>query len=439
MKLKKVLGIVLSMSFLLTFTIRSNAEDKEFIDINVTTEEEMSNNGDIRSLKSGNFSNNGNSTDELTRKRDSLIGENYNVYRNKIKSGAVGLNEYFKAMLNSEYGINNFFTKKFVDLSTDDILKKEIVFINFMNNNDCTFVNVQGFMPSYYNSFESLVFRKNNKQKDLIKQTKQMTEEELKKLFEFYLENIEDYLNSTKSSVEFVYQTVYPIGIDNLGDEFEKDIRNKYKEKSLEYTGENSRVKDFFELVNKDDTDKSKEIDVINYALRGTSIRRDTLYYARKYGYANDYARSCNPPYGYHNFSGEGGDCANFVSQCLHEGHIDFKYGSSYSDNRSWYFHNKSDWSASWIRAHGFRMHWQQRVPAHYMFVKDSLRFLDSAVPVSLLNRYNNYEAHHTVLPTDRHSNGYNFSYAAHSDSDSRTNLLRKLKENGDIKYYSIG
>lgn len=187
MKLKKVLGIVLSMSFLLTFTIRSNAEDKEFIDINVTTEEEMSNNGDIRSLKSGNFSNNGNSTDELTRKRDSLIRENYNVYRNKIKSGAVGLNEYFKAMLNSEYGINIFFTKKFVDLSTNDILKKEIVFINFMNNNDCTFVNVQGFMPSYYNSFESLVFRKNNKQKDLIKQTKQMTEEELKKLFEFYL------------------------------------------------------------------------------------------------------------------------------------------------------------------------------------------------------------------------------------------------------------
>lgn len=125
-----------------------------------------------------------------------------------------------------------------------------------MNNNDCTFINVQGFLPSYYSSFESLVYRNNNDQKDLVKQTKQMTEEELKKLFEFYLENIEDYLNSTKSSVESVYQTVYPIGIDNLSDDFEKDIRNKYKEKSLEYAGEDSRIKAFFELINKDDTDK---------------------------------------------------------------------------------------------------------------------------------------------------------------------------------------
>ena len=58
-----------------------------------------------------------------------------------------------------------------------------------MNNNDCTFINVQGFLPSYYSSFESLVYRNNNDQKDLVKQTKQMTEEELKKLFEFYLEN----------------------------------------------------------------------------------------------------------------------------------------------------------------------------------------------------------------------------------------------------------
>ncbi|EFD05738.1 hypothetical protein HMPREF0631_1590 [Peptostreptococcus anaerobius 653-L] len=39
--------------------------------------------------------------DELTRKRDFLIRENYNVYRNKIKSGAIGYNKYFKEMLDS--------------------------------------------------------------------------------------------------------------------------------------------------------------------------------------------------------------------------------------------------------------------------------------------------------------------------------------------------
>lgn len=257
MKLKKGLCLVLSMSILMTFTICSHAQDKEFININITTEEELFNDNDIKlSRSSSSPSVKDDNLDELTRKRDFLIRENYNVYRNKIKSGAIGYNKYFKEMLDSEYGISNFFTKKFVDSSNKDILKKEILFINFMNNNDCTFINVQGFLPSYYSSFESLVYRNNNDQKDLVKQTKQMTEEELKKLFEFYLENIEDYLNSTKSSVESVYQTVYPIGIDNLSDDFEKDIRNKYKEKSLEYAGEDSRIKAFFELINKDDTDK---------------------------------------------------------------------------------------------------------------------------------------------------------------------------------------
>lgn len=437
MKLKKSLGLVLSMSFLMTFSIRSHAEDKEFIDIKVTTEEELFNNSDIKPLRSSRSASN--SADELIRKRDSLIRENYNIYKDNVGSGAISSSEYFNEMLNSEYGISNFFTKKFADFNVDEILKKEIVFINFMNNNYCTFTNVQGFMPSYYGSFESLVYRKNNNQQDLIKQTKRMTEDELKKLFEFYLKNIEDYLNNTKSSVNSIYQLVYPLDIDNLSDDFEKDIRNKYKEKSLAYTGENSRMKSFFKLVNKDDTDKNKEIDIIEYALRGTSIRKDTLYYARRYGYDNDYDGSPTPPYNYYNFSDEGGDCANFVSQCLHEGHIDFKYGSSPSHDRSWYFHNRNDFSSSWVLAQNFRMHWQQRVPAHYMYVKDSLRFLDSAIPVSLLDKFDNYHAFHTLLPTDRHSNGYNFSYAAHSDKGKRSNLLLKLKGNRDIKYYSIG
>lgn len=139
------------------------------------------------------------------------------------------------------------------------------------------------------------------------------------------------------------------------------------------------------------------------------------------------------------NYSNNGGDCANFVSQCLDQGHIDYKYGPTYDSNKSWYFHNGQNWSLSWLNAEYFRLHWQQRVPAYYKYVKNSLSFLDPAIPVSMLDKLNNYHAFHTLLPTDRHSNGYNFSYAAHSDIGKRTNLLQKLKLNPDIKYYRIG
>ena len=102
MKLKKGLCLVLSMSILMTFTIRSHAQDKEFININITTEEELFNDNDIKlSRSSSSPSVKDDNLDELTRKRDFLIRENYTVYRNKIKSGAIGYNKYFKEMLDS--------------------------------------------------------------------------------------------------------------------------------------------------------------------------------------------------------------------------------------------------------------------------------------------------------------------------------------------------
>ena len=78
MKLKKGLCLVLSMSILMTFTIRSHAQDKEFININITTEEELFNDNDIKlSRSSSSPSVKDDNLDELTRKRDFLIRENY--------------------------------------------------------------------------------------------------------------------------------------------------------------------------------------------------------------------------------------------------------------------------------------------------------------------------------------------------------------------------
>lgn len=93
------------------------------------------------------------------------------------------------------------------------------------------------------------------------------------------------------------------------------------------------KIESFFNLV-EIDNNRNESVDTTSYQKRGTSIRRYTLNYARKYGYTNDYAWSFNPPYHYLNNSNNGGDCANFVSQCLDQGHIDYKYGPTY-DSKS--------------------------------------------------------------------------------------------------------
>lgn len=75
-----------------------------------------------------------------------------------------------------------------------------------------------------------------------------------------------------------------------------------------------------------------------------------------------------------------------------------------------------------------------RRVKYETVTVRDTLRFLKPGTPVSVCKGQSGM-AFHTLIATDRHSNGYNFSYAAHSDYGVRTNLLRKLKDK-QISYY---
>lgn len=70
------------------------------------------------------------------------------------------------------------------------------------------------------------------------------------------------------------------------------------------------------------------------------------------------------------------------------------------------------------------------------MTVSGTLSYLKPATPVSICNN-TDARATHTLITTDKYSNGYNFSYAAHSDYDKRTNLLSKL-DNKKISYYKV-
>ncbi len=64
-------------------------------------------------------------------------------------------------------------------------------------------------------------------------------------------------------------------------------------------------------------------------------IRTQAVEYARKWAYGR------NPEY--YNFDSVGGDCTNFVSQCLYQGSKVMNY-----DKYGWYYKNGNNKSASW-------------------------------------------------------------------------------------------
>ena len=60
------------------------------------------------------------------------------------------------------------------------------------------------------------------------------------------------------------------------------------------------------------------------------------------YEYAKKWAYSRNPKY--YNFDPVGGDCTNFISQCIYSGGIPMNYNK----NNGWYYINGNDKSPSW-------------------------------------------------------------------------------------------
>ncbi|HFL3113412.1 TPA: amidase domain-containing protein, partial [Clostridioides difficile] len=143
-----------------------------------------------------------------------------------------------------------------------------------------------------------------------------------------------------------------------------------------------------------------------------STYRQQALAYAKKHGYTNGYYgstnRKNNAPSPYYNFQKDGyGDCANFVSQCLHEAGVTF-----WTNNNPWYYYSTSNRSPSWAGAREFKIHWVNRIAYQTLTVSNSLSFLRPATPVSILK--SSGVATHTLISTDKHSNGYNFSYAAH-------------------------
>lgn len=61
--------------------------------------------------------------------------------------------------------------------------------------------------------------------------------------------------------------------------------------------------------------------------------------------YAKNWAMKRNPLY--YNFDGQGGDCTNFISQCIYAG----SRVMNYTKDTGWYYNSPSDRAAAWSAA----------------------------------------------------------------------------------------
>lgn len=432
-------------------------------------------NSRIRSI-TNNIASPENTNSELLLLRDQYLNDNYSLYQKYVTCEPLSKEEFIENILNGSNGLLNYFNESYKDLSENEKLEKEVKLMRYCNDNNIILDSSGNFYESIEASYQLDCYLKDGGKDNLIKRSSDMTDSELCEQSNFFIDNMEDLLQNTDVNVESIVEQVIPIGADNLSEKQVEEILDKANDKAINSEvksiaprsfnhsenisniSENSRLEKYISLVknlkdiySKKDNNLSivKSVNSIRRSVTASSYRTECLNYARKHGYTNGYNGSIkqdnNAPYPYYNYKQDHDyDCANFVSQCLHEGGVSFWNGSN-DENRQWYYYNTGSRSLSWIRAYNFRLHWQLRVPSEYAYVTNSLSFLRPATPISILNPRNNFAATHIIITTDKHSNGYNFSYAAHSDEGKRTNLLAKLQsynshgvKNNEIKYFKV-
>ncbi len=129
--------------------------------------------------------------------------------------------------------------------------------------------------------------------------------------------------------------------------------------------------------------------------------------------YARKYALSKNPAYYF--FGGIGGDCTNFVSQCLHAGGCEMIYKES-----GWFYSSPASRSPSWTGVEFFRnfllspetnprgiiVKREDLVPGDIIFLSDGRRFYHSLF-ISKIENDQIYVCAHSDAALDRNFNTY--------------------------------
>lgn len=141
-----------------------------------------------------------------------------------------------------------------------------------------------------------------------------------------------------------------------------------------------------------------------------------------------------NPSKNYFNYDGKGGDCANFVSQCLISGRMAMrKYNNDIWNNSNWYYYGNGqdrDWSGSWIQASNFKHHWAARagISVHDVPKNATNIYFKTAygTPISLINKSTG-QARHTIIVGGRKGSN-DWWYYDRSGSDRGNSLLQRVQ-----------
>ncbi|MCI9020351.1 MAG: hypothetical protein HFH32_06385 [Eubacterium sp.] len=160
--------------------------------------------------------------------------------------------------------------------------------------------------------------------------------------------------------------------------------------------------------------------------------------------YATNYAMNYNSAYP--DWNSYGGDCANFVSQCLYAGGKSMKGTpgtSAEADNWSNWFSrgntcNVRNVSSTWRGANAFRNFWQSNSNGYRTFSStgsSAFNYAKVGDAISLLN--SNGSAYHTLIIIKKHSASNDFTVAAHT-SNTKTKKLSEYSLSGGFIIYKM-
>lgn len=179
---------------------------------------------------------------------------------------------------------------------------------------------------------------------------------------------------------------------------------------------------------------------------QGTTSNTNTAYNrADAASYARTYAENYNP--NYPNYHDMGGDCTNFVSQCVYDGGMPMRIGST---DAYWYY-NSSGRSPSWAGADYFMRHWTKvRSSSYYgrayevrIYTRDYIlnnratfgSFLSLGDIVQFLNASDS-KARHSIIVSQKNNNT-DIKYCAHSNNKKNEDIFSAIS-NLDAKRWIV-
>ena len=171
-------------------------------------------------------------------------------------------------------------------------------------------------------------------------------------------------------------------------------------------------------------------------------MRTSSYSYMNAVVYAKRYYSSYNTAYP--DWTEYGGDCANFISQCLYAGGKTMRGTpgtTSAAENWSNWFStgtscNTSNVSSTWRGANAFKGYWQSNASSYMTFssiCESSYDYGFMGDAVSLLN--SNGSAYHTVMIIGYDEENYDFIVAAHTGNTMTKKLSEYNLANGFIIY----